>query len=177
MEMPALNDGVIGLRSWRDSDAGDIVEMCQDAEIVRWTPVPSPYGEAEARAFLADQQRCAEEGRSLAYAISDSAGEVVLGSISVRIVAPGVGEVGYFVRASERRRGIARAALNLLGGWAFEALGLVRLQITIRPENLPSRRLAETCGYHFEGVLRSWLEIKGEHGDAAVYSLLPGELV
>lgn len=176
VEKPVLNNDIVTLRPWRETDLEEIVEMCQDAEIVRWTRVPSPYGEAEARKALADQSRGAKDGTSFGFAIADADDEAVLGSIDVRIVAAGIGDIGYFVRDTARRRGVGKASLRLVSQWALDALGLARLQITSRPENLPSRRLAESCGYRYEGVLRSWLEIKGARVDAAMYSLLPEEI-
>ena len=174
MERPVLNNGVVALRAWRENDLEEIVAMCQDAEIVRWTRVPSPYGEAEARKALVDQDRGSREETSYGFAITDAYDEAVLGSIDVRIVAAGIGDIGYFVRATARRRGVGKASLGLISRWALDSLGLARLQITSHPENVLSRRLAESCGYRYEGVLRSWLELKGARVDAAMYSLLPG---
>lgn len=176
MELPVLSNGVVTLRPWRNGDLKEMVAICQDEEIVRWTRVPSPYGEVEARKALADIRRSAEEGVFFGFAISDAVGEEVLGSIGLRVVDPSIGDIGYFVRVEARRRGTGRTALELLCRWAFPALGFARLQITIHPENLPSRRLAESCGFHCEGVLRAWLVLKDERVDAAMYSLLPGEL-
>ena len=176
MERPVLNNGIVTLRPWRKTDLEEIVEMCQDSEIVRWTRVPSPYGEAEARKALADQRRGAEDGTSFGFAIADADDKAVLGSIDVRIVATGIGDIGYFVRDTARRRGVGKASLRLVSQWALDGLGLARLQITSRPENVPSRRLAESCGYRYEGVLRAWLELKGARVDAAMYSLLPGDI-
>ncbi|MHB8059889.1 MAG: GNAT family N-acetyltransferase [Gaiellaceae bacterium] len=176
LDKPTLSDGFVTLRPWRATDLEDIVEICQDAEIVRWTRVPSPYGEADARKALADTSRAAADETSFGFAVVGAGEATVLGSIDVRIVDAGVGDIGYLVRDTARRRGVGAAALKLVSRWSLDALGLARLQITIRPTNVASLRLAEACGYRFEGVLRSYLEIKGERVDAAVYSLLPGEI-
>ena len=172
-----LRDGAVTLRPWRDGDLDDIVEMCQDAEIARWTRVPQPYGEDDARQFLADESRGSKEGTFFGFAITDTESDAVVGSVGVSIVAAGTGDIGYFVSAGARRRGIGKRSLLLVSRWALKELGLARAQITIRPENIPSRRLAESCGYRYEGVLRSLLlTSKDERVDAAVYSLLPGEI-
>src|SRR3954466_5430595 len=47
-----LSDGVITLRRAAEADVPALVAACQDPEIPRWTAVPSPYTEADARAFL-----------------------------------------------------------------------------------------------------------------------------
>jgi RimJ/RimL family protein N-acetyltransferase len=89
----------------------------------------------------------------------------------------GIGEIAYVVAPAARGRGIASAAVQALSGWAFARLRLARLQLSIRPDNLASRRVAEKAGYMYEGLLRSSKLIRGERVDAALYSLLPHEHV
>ncbi|MGD0165665.1 MAG: GNAT family N-acetyltransferase [Gaiellaceae bacterium] len=141
MKPVLLDDGVILLRPWRDSDLGAAVEICQDAEIVRWTRVPSPYGEEDGRRFLAQAKRSFESGTEYAFAVVGVPDRVLLGSVSVKLVADGVGEVGYFVGAGIRRRGIGKRAVRLISRWALEDLGLARLQITVLGGNIASQRL------------------------------------
>jgi RimJ/RimL family protein N-acetyltransferase len=56
-------------------------------------------------------------------------------------------------------------------------LKLDRLQLSIRPDNLASRRVAEKAGYEYEGAIRSSRLIRGKRVDAALYSLLAHEPV
>jgi RimJ/RimL family protein N-acetyltransferase len=73
-----------------------------------------------------------------------------------------------------RGRGAATAALRLLSEWAF-ASGLVRLELLISVENPASKRVAERCGYAFEGVLRSMHVREGFREDTEIWSRLPGD--
>jgi hypothetical protein len=57
-------------------------------------------------------------------------------------------------------------------------LGAIGLgNITTDPENIASQRVAERCGFRYEGRLRSHLRIRhsGERRDSLLYSLLPGD--
>ena len=63
-------------------------------------------------------------------------------------------------------------AVRLLSRWVFDNLPIERIQITVQPDNEASRAVAERAGYSFEGILRSYIEIKGTRHDAAMYSLL-----
>jgi RimJ/RimL family protein N-acetyltransferase len=67
-------------------------------------------------------------------------------------------------------------AVLLLSRWIFDNLAAERIEITIEPQNAASRAVAERAGYAFEGVLRSYTEIKGQRRDMAMYSLLRGDL-
>jgi [ribosomal protein S5]-alanine N-acetyltransferase len=44
------------------------------------------------------------------------------------------------------------------------------------PDNEASQRVAENAGFTREGLLRRYVEIKGERRDCVVYSLLPEDL-
>ncbi|MGH2801119.1 MAG: GNAT family N-acetyltransferase [Thermoleophilaceae bacterium] len=50
-EAVTLSDGEIALRPFIEDDVPAITAACQDPEIPRWTLVPSPYTEEDARAF------------------------------------------------------------------------------------------------------------------------------
>jgi RimJ/RimL family protein N-acetyltransferase len=168
-------DGVITLRSWRDDDAQTLVEAIDgDPEIARWLDlVPQPYTLADARAYIAGETGRDED----AFAITDAVTGRVLGSIGVRIACEGVFEIGYWLRADARGRGLTTRALVLISRWAFDERCAVRLQLRADPENAASCRAAENAGFTFEGVLRSvhWNARLGRRQDHAMYSLLPGE--
>jgi RimJ/RimL family protein N-acetyltransferase len=164
---------VILVRSWRKSDVPAIVEACQDPEIPRWTLVPSPYSEDDARSFLATAAREREEGTRLSLAVVAANEGPLLGSIALRVNREdAIGEIGYWVAAPARRRGIATLAVALLSRWAFDALSLARMQVLTDPENRPSQRVAERAGFTREGLLRSFREQKGKRKSFVVYSLL-----
>ena len=63
-------------------------------------------------------------------------------------------EVGYWVAAPARGRGIAAAATALLVDWAFDQ-GIERIQANVLAGNEASRRVLEAIGFVEEGVLRS----------------------
>ena len=152
-----------------------ITEACQDPEIPRWTTIPSPYTEADARAYVeAVTNPLAEDQLNLA--VTRSADAALVGSIGVGMVKRHVGEIGYWAAAEARGRGYTPRALRLLSKWAFDELKLARLQLGTFPGNRPSERVAEKVGYTSEGVLRAYMEQRGERRDVRMWSLLPGEL-
>jgi RimJ/RimL family protein N-acetyltransferase len=164
-----LEDDAILLRPFADDDVPAIVAACQDAEIPRWTRVPSPYTEADAREFLANRTE-------RAFAIADRVSGQLLGAIGAREEDEGRVEVGYWIAREARGRGVATRALRLLVAWSFGELGADRVQLITDPANVASQRVAEKAGFQREGTLRSWVEIKGARRDAIMYSLLPEDL-
>jgi RimJ/RimL family protein N-acetyltransferase len=167
-----LADGVVALREWREGDVPAIVAMCDDPDVARFTRVPSPYTERDARDFVAG---IAIEEMSFAIVSADDDDEV-LGSIGLRDADEGRGEIGYLVAAAARGRGVAARALALLSRWALTEAGLARVQLYTRVDNPASQRTAERAGFQREGVIRSHMLLKGERHDAVMFGLIPADL-
>ena len=162
------------VRPVRPEDLAAIVEACQDPEIPRWTNVPSPYTDENGRRFI--DEALGDGGPELSLAVADHTTDALLGVIGLRLPDKGVGELGYWIAAGERGRGVATRAARLLSRWAFEQLGLARIHLLAHPDNRASQRVAERAGFRREGLLRSWAEMHGERVDLLMFSLLPGEL-
>jgi RimJ/RimL family protein N-acetyltransferase len=161
-----LEDEAIALRPLSEEDVPALVAACQDPEIPRWTSVPSPYTEEDARAFLGDS-----DGVS---AIVDPRTEELLGTIGWRWVDGNV-QLGYWVKREARGRGVATHALRLLSCWAFAELGAARIQLLTEPENRVSQRVAEKAGFRREALLRSFVDLRGRRPDVYMYALLREE--
>ena len=89
---------------------------------------------------------------------------------------PAIGELGYMVGPRARRRRVATRAVEILTRWAFEDLGIARMEIFVDPRNAPSVRVAEAAGYTREGLLRSYRPSRnGGRLDLAIYARLRDE--
>lgn len=84
--------------------------------------------------------------------------------------------VGYWVRPSQRGKGIMPAAVRVLARFAFGVLELHRMELLIEPSNFATRRAAEKSGAHFEGQLRGRICNQGLARDALMFSLVPEDL-
>lgn len=173
---PPLSDGRIALRSWCDADAPRLVAAFRDPEIPRWTFIPAPYSERDAREFIARQRRDRDGGVALAFAIVPAHDEAtVLGGTGLEPVdrVIGRGEIGYWVAREHRGRGIATAAVRLLAGWALSGLGLRRLEILAFRGNAASERVAQNAGFVRERLLPEHRlhPHSGEVRDMVLYAL------
>jgi RimJ/RimL family protein N-acetyltransferase len=169
---PPLTDGVVGLRAWTTADVSAIAACCQDPEIPRWTEVPSPYDEDDAREFIAKAEQARLAGEELSLAVTDAESGGLLGAIGMRLASTERrADVGYWVAASARGRGTAARAVRLLSRWAFEALGVERVQVTTHPLNKASQRVALRAGFEREGLLPDYQLRKGVWEDRVVFSL------
>jgi RimJ/RimL family protein N-acetyltransferase len=155
-----LTDGPTTLRPWRDADIPALVELCQDPEISRWTRVPRPYGEADARAYMLQRYDVLQIGTAAPFAIVSAADDaILLGSISLMRLdwQHARGEVGYWLGGEARGAGHATRAVKMLCKWGFEQLRLERIELLAATGNPASQRVAERAGFTREAVLRSYL--------------------
>ena len=63
-------------------------------------------------------------------------------------------EVGYWIRSSAIGNGYATEGVQALVGWALGGLGAHRVELVTDEQNLPSRKVAERCGFELEGIHR-----------------------
>ncbi|HEU0304598.1 MAG TPA: GNAT family N-acetyltransferase [Gaiellaceae bacterium] len=177
---PPLSDGVVLLRPWSDADTPAVAAACRDPEIARWIDdIPAPYTRADARAYVAACRRGWKEGSLWAFAVTDAATGDVVGSCGIAWQDPthGVAEIGYWVRADDRGRGVATRAVRLASAWAFETGGVERLQLRADVLNTASQKVAEKAGFQREGVLRSvrYSRRQQRRVDFVMFSRLAGE--
>jgi ribosomal-protein-serine acetyltransferase len=66
--------------------------------------------------------------------------------------------------------------VRAIAHFCFNYLKLTRLEIVIAVENAPSRGVAEKVGATFECIARNRLVLHEHPIDAAVYSLIPGQI-
>lgn len=83
--------------------------------------------------------------------------------------------VGYWIDEALAGRGLMPEAVVVLARFAFEELGLHRLQIAIIPRNRASRRVPEKLGLREEGIALRYLEINGEWEDHVRYAITSEE--
>jgi RimJ/RimL family protein N-acetyltransferase len=149
-----LTDGFVTLRTPSEQDVDALYRECQDPEIQRWTGVPSPYHRDDALAYLERVRQEERDGRTFAFLAVNE--DELLGSFGVMELdkAPRYGEIGYWVSASARGRGVASRAVTLLRDWGAAELGLELIELLIHEDNAPSRRVAEATGFLDTGERR-----------------------
>jgi RimJ/RimL family protein N-acetyltransferase len=135
------------LRPPASADIDAIVAEIADEDIGRFIPlIPSPYARADAEAWIERVGRAWADGTSCPFVIVDMVAGKLLGAIEVR---PLRGDIGYWVAAGARGRGIATRALRLICEWREER----PLWLVTHPDNAASQRVAEKAGFRRVGLV------------------------
>lgn len=149
------------------------------AEISPWLPwCHAGFSKDELAGFIEISRNGWADRSQYQFAILDAEANLVLGGISLNHIAKPnrLANMGYWVRTSATKRGVAREAVKLVAAYGFRELGLTRIEIAAIPQNVASCRVAERAGAKFEAVARNRLVMHGRPHDAALYSLVPGDI-
>lgn len=85
-------------------------------------------------------------------------------------------ELSYHVYSEEHSgQGIATEAVTLMTGYLFDRKKHNRIRLIIHPENAASKRVAEKCGYKYEGISRGAWFHRGRNHDVVVFAILRHE--
>lgn len=166
----------IRIRPYRLDDAQAIWEAVRESmhHLQLWMPWCHPgYSIDESRSWLATQVPAFQQRTTFEFAITTAEGRYLGGCGLNQIDALNQrANLGYWVRSSAARQGVATAAAVLTRDWGFANTDLVRIEILVAMGNLASRRVAEKAGAAYEGTLRSRLLVHGARHDAAMYAFI-----
>lgn len=143
------------LRVPRSEDVEALTAICQDPDIRRFTKVPDPYTADDGQRYVDAAIEGWRAGGPAPW-IVEVDGEVG-GSVALVHVdrEDGWSEFGYWTAPAMRRLGITTAAVRRVSDWAFDELGLVRLELQTATGNVGSELVARRAGFAWEGVRRS----------------------
>lgn len=164
---PTLTDGVVVLRPWRDDDI-EPTRLAHDEEIARWFGFPAvvPSRGRHAEAIAEWRRAYADDRRTVNFLVEYDARPA--GIVEVRRRDDGVAELSWALFSGMRGRGLAMRSVRLLVRYAFEELGVARVEAYVDPANTRSLRVAARAGLRREGVLR----LRGVTGEVRTDSVL-----
>lgn len=169
----------ISIRPYRSDDVDGPYEAAREsiADLLPWMPWCHPdYARTETMTWVGARAAAWETKTDFSFAIESAAGAILGGCGLNRIENDtGTANLGYWVRSSATRRGVATRAADLVRDWAFANTELYRLEIMAAVGNIGSQRVADKVGAVREGILRQRLVVRGQRHDAVIYSLLRSE--
>ncbi len=185
-DVPPLEGGLVRLEPLTHAHAADLAAAAEeDRSSYEWTQVPRAWAVDD---YIAAQLQRRSEGSMAPLAHVRLSDGRAVGCTSFwdprrwpdRPDLCAI-EIGWtWLAASAQRSGINVEAKYLMLGYAFEEMGVARVDLKTDARNHRSRRAIEDLGATFEGVLRSWSpsHAAGEEGqlrDSAMFSIVSSE--
>lgn len=136
------------MRAPRESDVDALVHLADNRHVAEMLArMPHPYGEAEARAFLA---MAASQRAGAVYALTVTDSGVLVGCAGLNATDRGL-ELGYWVGEPHWKKGYATEAAHALVDLAFTRTNIQVLHASCRVINPASRRVIHKCGFQYAG--------------------------
>ena len=158
-------------RAWAE------LRVSSAAHLTPWEPVWA-HDHLSRRAFTNRVYwagRAETQGTALPLLLIRRADQALLGAVTLDNIRRGpaqAGTLGYWLGARHVKQGYMREAVLATVHFAFGALDLSRIESACLPENAASRGVLEKCGYKYEGVAQSYLQINGRWRNHVLYANL-----
>jgi diamine N-acetyltransferase len=165
---------MISLRALEPDDLDFLYELENDRDIWGVSDTLAPVSRHALREYLAHASADFYVVRQLRQVVYTEINALPVGVVDLFDYDPlhQRAGVGITILASERRRGYAQRALELLKGHAREVLRLHQIYATVEPTNGASMRLFRAAEFRRVGTRRDWLRTPGGWADVVEWQCL-----
>lgn len=175
--LPELHTPRLTLRRMMVADTGDMYEYACRQDVTRyltWYPHPDREYTREYLQYLGKRYAA---GMFYDWAVVYEPDCKMVGTCGFTAFHPAndCAEVGYVLNPEYWGKGIATEALTRVLQFAFEELGVNRVEARFMEDNVRSRRVMEKVGMRFEGVMREAMLVKGGYVSVGICSILRSE--
>lgn len=176
-DMPVLQASRLHLRGLRASDSDDLFAVFSDPRAMRYWSSPPMTEPAQAAAYIEQIQAWFAGRGGMQWGIVRPDDDRVIGTVTLFLFSPEHRrcEVGFILAPQRWGQGLASEAVTRALAWAFDSLGMQRIEADVDPRNERSQRMLERLGFQREGVMRERWRVAGEIQDALVMGLLQRE--
>jgi RimJ/RimL family protein N-acetyltransferase len=154
-EVPTLQYGLITLRKPEERDIVPLFEGVQDPLIPKFTRIPANYQMTNAEHYVRERSPNGFTMRTELQLALEYDGKFA-GALSFHTLDldSGKAEIGYWLTADVRGKGVATSATRLLTEYGFESIGFHRIEALVVASNVPSLKVLKNAGYMQEGIMR-----------------------
>ena len=171
--LPTLRAGQVVLRELRSSDAASLFALLTTEEVARFiSPPPSTVEGFERVIAWTLRQRAA--GTFACFAVTVAGYDTAIGIFQVRGLEPGFGtaEWGFAIGSQFWGTGMFQDGARLVVEFAFETLGVHRLEARAAVKNGRGNGALQKLGAVQECLLRRSFQKNGEFLDQVLYAML-----
>ncbi|WP_027037256.1 GNAT family N-acetyltransferase [Mesorhizobium ciceri] len=148
IDCPVLVTERLEMRAPHEGDIAQLVELADNRHVAEMLArMPHPYGEAEARSFLAMTK---SRRAGIAYALTLAGTDTFVGCAGLNTTDRGL-ELGYWIGEPYWKKGYATEAAHALVDLAFQRTSIQVLHASTRVINPASRRVIHKCGFQYAG--------------------------
>ena len=170
------------LRSWEYEEIDDLIEGLNNINVSKWlAAVPYPYTKKDAEKFIDYAKQLDKDSKGMMLAIVLKENNKVIGGTSIESINKKDGTAGGGIWLNEKyqKNGYGTEAFSTRIKYAFEVLGLRRIENGYFSGNEKSKNMQHKLGYKDEGIRRKkYLCLAtNEYTDECITGLLKEEFI
>ena len=171
--LPMMKGATVTLRELRASDAASLFALLTTEEVSRFISPPPSTLEGFER-FIAWTLRQRSVGAYACFAVTLDSTDTAIGIFQLRQLEPGFGtaEWGFAIGSAYWGSGVFQDGAELLVKFAFETVGVHRLEARAAVRNGRGNGALRKMGAVQEGLLRKSFLKDGEYLDQALWTIL-----
>ena len=153
------------------ADEKPFLAAMRDSVGLHYPWLSAPRDHAGWKRYMSRLKRSTEAG----FLVKRLQDDVICGVVNLNVItfdALCSAYTSYFGVAGLAEKGYMKEGLLQVIRYAFDDLGLHRLEANIQPQNLASIALAQSAGFHYEGFSPRYLKINGEWCDHERWAVL-----
>ncbi len=171
---PALETDRLTLRQLTVADAPDVFDMLAHADVARFTARKPLSKVGDAITLLRDVGLDYATRTAIRWGLVFQGEDRIVGTVGLhnwdryhRHIS-----IGFDVHRDHWGKGIGQEAVKAVCAYAFDYLGVHRIEAHVMKGKRSSQRLLEAVGFEHEGVLRRRMYKDGRQHDVKVYSVV-----
>jgi RimJ/RimL family protein N-acetyltransferase len=174
--LPVLSGQLVKLRELELQDAPSLFSMIGAPEVARFISRPPMTVEGFER-FIAWTREERRRGRYMCFGIVPHGVDTAIGLIHIRRLEPACAsaEWGFALGSPFWGTGVFVESAELLIDFAFDAVGVNRLEARVAVPNARANAALRKVGAVQEAILRKSFLCQGEHIDQALWSILSSD--
>lgn len=174
MTQGLLNNGTIALRALEPTDLETLYQWENDTALWTASDTPAPYSRKALWQYIEGDTGDIYAQRQLRLMITLADDGTPAGTVDFINFDPlnNRAELGLFIAAGWRGKGLGHQALDLLTRYARDHVGLRQLYVFIALDNEVCLNLFEQFGFRRVGVLESWIKRGAGYRNAALLQMI-----
>jgi ribosomal-protein-alanine N-acetyltransferase len=175
--LPTIEAPRLCLRPVHEDDVDALYRIFSHPEVMRYWGAPALADREAAVQLLKEIHDGFQGRRAMKWGVAQRTDNALIGTTTLfnLNLENRRAELGYGLDRNYWGKGYMTEALQALLHYAFEGLGLHRLEADVDPRNAASIRTLERLGFQREGYLRERWQVNGEIQDALFFGLLRPE--
>jgi len=176
-QLPTLEGERVNLRWLTEADRDALFDVFSDPEVMQFWSSSAWTDPTQASQYIAAIHEYFEQEELFQFGICLKESNTIVGACTLSGVdlTQKRAEAGIILGRPSWGLGLGTESLEILLAWAFEQLGLMRIEADIDPNNPRSLALFERQGFQREGLLRERWRVHGEVQDSVFLGLLRRE--